>query len=278
MNLLHAIVFGLIQGLTEFLPVSSTAHLTVAENLLLKRSMPLAFDVLLHIGTLAAVMIYFRKDIFSLVQGLFGRNPEGRKLALLLFFAMVPTGVFALLTKPLKESARGHLWLFGVFLIATAAMLWGANYVARKKRGREMREMNTLDALCIGTIQGIGGGFGLSRSGSTISVGVFRGINLSESTRFSFILGIPTIAAAGLMEGRYLIKSVFLDGGLNQNELFPVGSSNPLLLCAIGICTAGISGFFAIRLLDQLTRRPRLIGFVVYCYIAGMAIISLGTN
>jgi len=238
--------------------------------------MPLAFDVLLHVGTLAALAIYFRKDISTVMQGIFGKNAEGLRLAWLLFLAMVPTGVLAIATKSLKESAKEHLWLYGVFLVITAVMLWGANYLAKRKQGRAMAEMNEMDAMCIGAIQGLGGGFGLSRSGSTISVGVFRGVQLSESTRFSFLLGIPTIAAAALVEGRHLLKSLFQNATLAQGGLFPAGSSNPLMLCIVGVCAAGVSGYLAIGLLDRFTKRPRLGVFVIYCLIAGIAIIFLG--
>jgi undecaprenyl-diphosphatase len=249
--------------------------------------MPLAFDVLLHVGTVVAMLIYFRKDILKVLLGMLGRDPAGLRLAWLLFLAMIPTGVFALLTKSLKESAKEQLWLYGVFLIITAALLWCANYLAKKKQGRGISEMNALDALCIGSIQGLGGGFGLSRSGSTISVGVFRGINLSESTRFSFLLGIPTIIAAALVEGRYIVRP-FIDPSLKwswhhlnpyfDSSFFPPGSSSPILLCIVGVCAAGVSGYFAIGLLDRFTRSPRLGGFVIYCLIAGAVIISFGIN
>jgi len=275
-SILYAVILGLVQGLTEFLPVSSTAHLTVAENLLLGTSMPLAFDVLLHVGTLVALLIYYREDILKVLKGVLGKDAEGLKLAWLLFLAMIPTGVLAMATKPLKESAKGHLWLYGIFLLLTAAMLWGANYLARRRQGRAVAEMNTLDALCIGAIQGLGGGFGLSRSGSTISVGVFRGISLSESMRFSFLLSIPTIIAATLVEGRHLFKAILQGAALAQSELFLNGSSNPFIFCIVGVCAAGVSGYFAISLLDRFTSRPRLSGFVIYCVIAGIAIIYMG--
>jgi undecaprenyl-diphosphatase len=221
-------------------------------------------------------MIYYREDILKVLKGIFGKDAEGLKLAWLLFLAMIPTGILAMATKPLKELAKGHLWLYGIFLVLTAAMLWGANYLAKRKQGRALAEMNASDALCIGAIQGLGGGFGLSRSGSTISIGVFRGIQLSESMRFSFLLSIPTIIAAALVEGRHLVKALFQSAAPVQGGLFPDGSSNPLLLCIVGVCVAGISGYFAISLLDRLTVRPRLSGFVIYCLIAGIAIISLG--
>ena len=136
MNLLHAILLGLVQGLTEFLPVSSTAHLTMVENLMLGRSMPLAFDVLLHVGTLLALCVYFRKEIAQVLRGLVGRDLEGRRLALWLFIAMIPTGIFGMLTRHMKETAKDHIWIYGVCLLLTAGMLWVANELSKKRAGR----------------------------------------------------------------------------------------------------------------------------------------------
>ena len=190
MNLLHAILLGLIQGLTEFLPVSSTAHLTLAEHLMFSgRPMPLAFDVLLHVGTLVALMIYFRRDLVQVVMGCLGMDKEGRKLAIWLFVAMIPTGIFGLATRGVKEAAKEHLWVYGIGLLCTAGMLFVANRLSQQRvnlheqdlPGRGLQDLRAMDALAVGTIQGIGGGFGLSRSGSTISVGVFRGLKLPAS-------------------------------------------------------------------------------------------------
>lgn len=276
MTLWHAILLGLVQGLTEFLPVSSTAHLTVAENLLVGRSMPLAFDVLLHAGTLAALCVYFRKELRRILSGLLGGDPEGRRLGLWLAAAMVPTGILALATKPLKEAQKGHLWVYGCFLLATAALLWAANRMARKDGGREISEVRLRDALAIGTIQGLGGGFGLSRSGSTIAMGVFSGLKLPASARFSFLLGIPTIGAAALMEGRHLAGPLLKGQPLPPEMAFPAGSAHPALLCGAGILVAGLAGYGAIGLLDRFTRTPRLQGFAAYCALAGLAVIALG--
>ena len=274
MDLIIATLLGIVQGLTEFLPVSSTAHLTIAENVFLGESLPLAFDALLHAGTLAALMVYFRRELIKVALGLIGRDSEGARLAWLLFIAMIPTGILAMSTKPFKEAAKGYIWLYGAFLIVTAMMLWGANYLAKRRQGRAMAEMNVWDALCIGAIQGLGGGFGLSRSGSTISVGVFRGINLSESTRFSFLLGIPTIAAASIVEGGHLVKEMLQnDGGVQRAAWFHSGTASPILLSVIGVCAAGISGYFALGLLNRFTLKPRLGGFVIYCFVVGTAIL-----
>lgn len=276
MNLLHALLLGLIQGLTEFLPVSSTAHLTLGENLLLGQSMPLAFDVLLHVGTLVALCVYFRRELGQVLAGVIGRDAEGRILAGWLLLAMVPTGIFALSTKHLKEAQKGHFWIYGLFLLLTAAMLFAANRISARRKGRELGALNAWDALAVGTIQGLGGGFGLSRSGSTICMGVFRGLELPASARFSFLLGIPTITAAALVEGRKLVKPLLSGQPLPADMAFPVGSGNPALLCLAGVLMAAVSGYLAIGLLDRFTRRPRLNGFAAYCLGAGLLILVLG--
>ena len=287
MNLLHAILLGLIQGLTEFLPVSSTAHLTLAEHLMFGGNpMPLAFDVLLHVGTLGALMIYFRRELIQIVQGCFGRDMEGRKLAIWLFVAMIPTGIFGLATKGVKEAAKEHLWVYGLGLLGTAVLLFAANRLSRQRRnfndqdlaGRDIQNLRAMDALAVGTIQGLGGGFGLSRSGSTIAVGVFRGLKLPESTRFSFLLGMPTIAAAAVVELRGLLKPLLKHQPLPADLAFPAGSLSPILLCVVGVITAGISGYMAIGLLDRFTRKPRLNGFAVYCLGLGLVMLTLSAT
>jgi undecaprenyl-diphosphatase len=287
MNLLHAILLGLIQGLTEFLPVSSTAHLTLAEHLMFGgRPMPLAFDVLLHVGTLVALMIYFRRELLQVVMGCFGRDKEGRRLALWLFLAMIPTGIFGLATKSMKEAAKEHLWVYGVGLLCTAVLLFFANRMSRERvnpqdqdlAGRDLADLRAMDALAVGTIQGIGGGFGLSRSGSTISMGVFRGLKLPASARFSFLLGMPTIAAAAAVELRGLLKPLLKHQPLPADMAFPPGSLSPILLCTVGVIAAAISGYLAIGLLDRFTRRPRLNGFAVYCLGLGLVMLALGAS
>ena len=277
MTLLIAIVLGLIQGLTEFLPVSSTAHLTLAENLLLHQSMPLAFDVLLHVGTLLALIVYFRGEINRMVRGIFGQDPEGRRLAGWLLLAMVPTVVFGFLTRHLKEEAKDHLWIYGLCLLLTAALLYKANEQSQRREGRELRAIGPWDALAIGSIQGLGGGFGLSRSGSTIAVGVFRGLRLPDATRFSFLLGMPTILGAAVLEGAHIVKPLLRHQPLPADVAFPAGSISPAVACVAGVAVAAVSGYFAIGLLDRFTRKPRLNPFAFYCLCAGALMIILGT-
>jgi len=287
MHLLHATLLGLIQGLTEFLPVSSTAHLTLAEHLMFRgQPMPLAFDVLLHVGTLVALFIYFRRELLQVLMGCIGRDAEGRRLAVWLFVAMIPTGIFGLATRGVKEAAKEHLWVYGIGLLCTAAMLAVANRMSQARTnpqnqdlaGRDLHDLRALDALAVGTIQGIGGGFGLSRSGSTISIGVFRGLKLPTSARFSFLLGIPTIAAAAAVELRGLLKSLLRHQPLPPDLAFPPGSASPVVLCVVGVAVAAISGYFAIGLLDRFTRRPRLNGFALYCLGLGLVMLALGAT
>ena len=287
MNLFHAILLGLIQGLTEFLPVSSTAHLTLAEHLMFSgRPMPLAFDVLLHGGTLIALVIYFRRELIQLVMGCLGRDAEGRQLAIWLFLAMIPTGIFGLATRGMKEAAKEHLWVYGIGLVCTSGLLFLANRLSRERSdlhsddqaGRGIGDLRASDALAVGSIQGIGGGFGLSRSGSTIAMGVFKGLRLPTSARFSFLLGIPTIGAAAVLELRGLLKPLLMGQPLPADLAFPPGSASPGLLCAAGVIAAAISGYLAIGLLDRFTRKPRLNGFAVYCLGLGLVMLVLGTT
>ena len=283
MTLMIAIILGLVQGLTEFLPVSSTAHLTLAENLLLRRSMPLAFDVLLHVGTLVALVIYFRRELLEVLMGFLGRNPEGRRLGLWLLVAMVPTVIFGYLTRTAKEWAKGHIWVYGLFLLVTAILLYLANERSKRHEqgegggGRDLHQVGAWDALSIGSIQGLGGGFGLSRSGSTICVGVFRGLKLPSATRFSFLLGIPTIIGAATLEGWHIVKPLIHHLPLAAEDQFPVGSISPALACVVGVAVSAIAGYFAIGLLDRFTRKPKLGPFAFYCLCVGALLVILGT-
>jgi undecaprenyl-diphosphatase len=233
-----------------------------------------------------ALVIYFRRELWQLVMGCFGRDKEGRKLAVWLFVAMLPTGLFGLATRGVKEAAKEHLWVYGLGLLGTSALLFAANRISRQRvnlhgedlAGRDIQDLRAMDALAVGTIQGLGGGFGLSRSGSTICLGVFRGLKLPASARFSFLLGMPTIAAAAVVELRGLLKPLLKHQPLPADLAFPPGSAAPMLLCVVGVIAAAIAGYFAIGLLDRFTRKPRLNGFAVYCLAMGLVMLTLGAT
>jgi undecaprenyl-diphosphatase len=209
--------------------------------------------------------------------GLVGRDPAGLSLAGWLLVAMVPTVAFGFATRPLKQAAKGHLWVYGVFLLVTALLLYTANARAKRREGRALGAVGRWDALAIGSIQGLGGGFGLSRSGSTIAMGVYGGLDLPASVRFSFLLGIPTIFGAAVLEGSKLLKPFLLHQTLPADLAFPAGSISPALACAVAVVVAGVSGYLAIGLLDRFTRRPRLNPFAIYCLCLGILLIVLGT-
>jgi undecaprenyl-diphosphatase len=212
------------------------------------------------------------------LRGIAGADPEGRMMALWLLLAMVPTAVFAMATRAAKETAKAHVWVYGACLVLTAAILYAANELSKRREGRHLDHMNGLDALAVGAIQGLGGGFGLSRSGSTIAIGAFRGLQLSAATRFSFFLGIPTIAAAALVEGHQLVKPLLHGRALPAEIAFPPGSASPALLYALGVAVAAVSGYAAIGLLDRFTRQLRLNGFAIYCLCGGALLLVLGLS
>jgi undecaprenyl-diphosphatase len=238
--------------------------------------MPLAFDVLLHVGTLAALVVYFRTDLGRMLRGALGQDPEGRRMVGWLFVAMVPTVVFGMLTRQAKETAKEHLWIYGACLLLTALLLTLANRRAQARPGRPVSTLGWRDALSVGTIQGLGGGFGLSRSGSTIAAGVLGGLELPGAVRFSFLLGMPTILGAAVFEGRHLLSPLLKHQPLPPELAFPAGPISPAAACGLAVVVSAVSGYLAIGLLDRLTRRPRLTPFALYCVCAGLLMIALG--
>ena len=157
-------------------------------------------------------------------------------------------------------------------------LLYTANERSKREaHGRDLDQMGAWDALSIGAIQGLGGGFGLSRSGSTICVGVFRGLKLPSATRFSFLLGIPTIIGAATLEGWHILKPILHHQPLPPGDQFPAGAISPALACIVGVIISAISGYFAIGLLDRFTRKPKLAPFAFYCLCVGALLIILGT-
>lgn len=276
MNLWTAILLGIIQGLTEFLPISSTAHLTAAEFLFLGKGMPLLFDVLLHVGTLLALGVYYRSTLRDLLDGFMGRSEAGRSLLKILSLAMIPTIILGLATRGIKDWAKDHLWVYGLGLLLTALLLYVANDKAQKQQPNPagpLRLPKAKAALWVGAIQGLFGGLGVSRSGSTIAMGTFRGLTLQEATRFSFLLAIPTIAAAALFEiGKLITGKISLAEALGQTPSTWLG-----FFCFVGIMASFISGYFSIQFLDRLLQKPKLNGFAFYCLCIGFVLLIFGT-
>jgi undecaprenyl-diphosphatase len=246
MNWLHAVFLGLIQGITEFIPVSSSAHLKIFKTFLglsTGEEMVL-FDLFCHLGTLLALIIYFRKDILE-----FFFYP--RRL-IPVVVALTPLVPFYFLLKPVREALSKPEYL-GFCLIGTAAILYGASLLQKKIKAR----MTIKDALWIGTFQGIALIPGISRSAATIGAGLWRGATPTEAVRFSFLLSLPAVSGGTFLE---LLKA--------KSHLASMSFSLPH--CLIGFATAAIVGLLAVRFAIPLLQKGVLRPFAGYCLIAGI--------
>ncbi|WP_303722284.1 undecaprenyl-diphosphatase UppP [Malonomonas rubra] len=260
MDYLYATLLGLIQGLTEFLPVSSSGHLAIAQHFLPGFEQPgLLFDVLLHFATTLAVIIYFRKDIWKLLSCFFRKDAyavDDRHTFWMIVIGSIPTAIIGLTGKDFFESLFENLLVIGCMLLLTALLL----IVAEKNRndGRNLAQLTTNDALLVGVVQGFAIIPGISRSGSTIACLLLRSVDGEAAARFSFFLALPAIGGAML---------------LSLKDLQSVTSSE-LPAYALGALVAFFSGLFAIRWLMNVVRRKRLVGFAIYCLLVGSSIIG----
>ncbi len=208
MNYLDAIILGIVEGLTEFLPISSTGHLTIAEKILgLQIDDPAVtgFTAVIQMGAIAAVILYFARDIWAIartwVRGLV--QPEWRghrdfRLGWYVIVGTIPVGIVGLALKDVITNDLRSLWVVAIALIAWSAVMWAAERVARQDRGE--KQLNLTDSVVVGLMQCFALIPGVSRSGATISAGLFRGLDRVTATRFSFFLSIPALLAAGLFE------------------------------------------------------------------------------
>lgn len=262
MNWLEALILGIIQGLTEFIPVSSSGHLVLADRLFGVGGGSLAFDVALHGGTLLALIIYFWRDIVGLLRSLF-RASDQTRLAWLLIIATVPAVFAGLLLEDLAEDTfrSGLLVSFNLITIALL-MLWAESQYKRSKKHTALQKTSRNQALTMGFAQALAIVPGVSRSGSTITAGLFAGMDRVAATRFSFLLGIPIIFGA-------FVKSVLFGDGLTQ-----VQDETGVFL--VGILAAFLSGLFAIRFLLKYLAKHSLKVFAYYRITLGIVVIIIG--
>src|SRR5262245_21446802 len=215
MTALHAVVLGLVQGATEFLPVSSSGHLILVPVLLGWPDQGLAFDAAVHLGTVLALLIYFRGEIGSLVAGILAGRPADRRMASALLLASIPAGIAGLAFHHTIETRLRSTMVVAVSTIVWALVLWLADRRAvHAAQVHDLREVGTGRALTVGLAQTLALVPGTSRSGITISAGLFAGLDRSTAARFAFFLGLPVTIAAGLLETRALARA-----GLSGNEL-----------------------------------------------------------
>ena len=251
--MLEAVVWGVVQGVTEFLPVSSSGHLRVIPDLFGLEPPDLSTSAVLHLGTLGAVVAYYRRDVVWVVSGL-RSDPVARRMAAMVVVATIPAGIVGLLFGSAVERFQESAPAVGTALLATGAILLLSRLASGGSRKSE--DLTARDAVVIGLGQALALLPGISRSGMVITAGMARGLSPEESGRFGFIIAIPAILGAGLRE--------FLD--LGAVSIVSVD-------LVVGTVVAGVCGYWAIRLLiDRLTRHS-LTPFAAYCL--GIGLVTL---
>lgn len=261
MSIIEAIILGLVQGLTEFIPVSSSGHLVLLHDAFGITEEALTFDVALHFGTLMALLIYFYKDIILLVQGILGRN-KYRGLAWLLVAATIPAVVAGVALESAAESTFRSSELVAMNMIIVAFLMLAAEAFAKRyKRKERLEQVSIKQGLAVGFAQAAAIVPGVSRSGATITTGLFMGLERVAATRFSFLLGIPIMFGA-------MAKVMLVDDGLSRVD-------NEAGLFAVGIVTAMVSGLFAIRFLLKFLSKHTLAVFAYYRIALGILVLLI---
>ncbi len=257
MSWIEAIILGIVQGLTEFLPVSSSGHLAIGKALFGIETADLSFEVVVHAATVLATIVVFWKDIVKLLQGLFKfqMNPETRYI-LLILLSMIPVFVVGVFFKDYVEDIFGSgLVVVGVALIVTALLLFLSETLTAR-RGGQGEKMSWKSALWMGLAQAVAVIPGLSRSGSTIATGLLCGVSKEEVTRFSFLMVLVPI-----------LGEAFLDVVGGDFAASSVG----VLPLALGFVAAFVSGLFACRVMIAMVKKARLKWFALYCVLVGLA-------
>jgi undecaprenyl-diphosphatase len=266
MDIMTAIILGIVQGLTEFLPVSSSGHLVLMQKIFGVEEPGLFFDTMLHIGTLSAVFVVLWKDIWEILKKII------QPLTLFIIIATIPAVIAALAFKDLIESAFESGQFLGICFLFTSALLVTAEQLAKRSEIKKNGEnMNWIDALIIGVFQAIAIPPGISRSGATISGALFRKLDRDFAARFSFLLSIPAILGALVLQVKDLVKGNNMTAG-ESIETLPVENIG-VLPVIVGTITAAIVGFFAVKMMLKIIREKSLYGFAIYTAAIGILVL-----
>lgn len=254
MNFLNVAILGIVQGITEFLPISSSGHLVIFQHFMnIKEGLTL--NVFLHFGTLLAVVLVFWEDIWAMITF----KKEYRKLTYYVIIGSIPAGVIGILFEDLFERLFSKVTVVGFALLVTGTLLWISDRIEIKERN--MEDMKLADSIVVGFAQAFAIIPGISRSGSTIVGGLFKGLNRQLAAKYSFLLSVPVIGGATV---------------LKLKDLFTVGMGNITVLeLLIGTLSAAIAGYFSIKLLLKLINQEKLSIFAYYCWILGLSIIFI---
>ncbi len=262
MTIIQAVVLGLVQGLTEFLPISSSGHLVLIQNFFGLNQPQLIFDIFVHFGTMCAVLLFFSKDIRAILSNIstikdIHTNPHTRMLWLIII-ASLPTFVIAFIFSVKFIHAFNSVYLVSVMLLITGVLLWYSETIISENK--KIFQMNFKHALIIGAVQGLAVTPGISRSGSTIATGLFCGIDRELAARFSFLLSVPAISAAFLMAVSQLLRTGF-------------NLSISIACLIIGTLVSFVSGYYALKILFIFIRKKKLWVFAAYCWIVGSLLL-----
>jgi undecaprenyl-diphosphatase len=261
MELIQIIILGIIQGLTEFLPVSSSGHLILTPLVFNFNDQGLALDAILHLGTLIAIIIFFKKDLLEIFKGLFDRERDTHRIAWCIMAASLPAGLIGLFFAEWIESNLRSPTFVAINLLIWSAVFYIADRSAKKENQSELKELKFSQIFFIGCAQAIALLPGTSRSGITIAAGLFGNLNHTTATRFSFLLGAPIIFAAGMHK---LISFISQPNALQ-------GYTHLHLIVGLGV--SFLVGLLAIKLLLKIVEKVGLLPFIIYRVILAVAIL-----
>lgn len=258
MEITHSLILGILQGLTEFLPISSSGHLVVVQSLLkVPESMVISFDIAVHLGTLTAVLAYFRDDLLGLARGLVSREGRSLRLTFYLIIGTIPAVIFGIGAKSYLEGLFGNPAATAFQLLINGLILIIADYLTGE---RNLDQLRTGDAWWIGIGQAIAIIPGISRSGATIAAGLWRKLSRPAAARYSFLLSIPAILGAGLLDSPNLVN-----GGYQQ-----IGAA----AFWTGFISSALAGYLVIKFFLAYLQHGTLKLFGYYCLaFGGMALI-----
>jgi undecaprenyl-diphosphatase len=250
MEVYQAFILGLFQGLTEFLPVSSSGHLVIGQKILGLEQPPVLFDILVHLGTLLAIIFYFNKRIIKFYQ-------KSKNLGLI-FVASLPAVLAGLFLNDYLETIFNSLKIVGLCLFLTAGLLFFSQSLKNLDRiSKGLKKMKVLDAFIIGLLQSLALLPGVSRSGSTIVAGLTRGFKRKSAFAFSFYLGLPAMLGAAALQIPEMCKN-----------------GDQVGMALVGLITAAVTGFVALKLLEKVVLKGKLFFFGLYCFILGLIILA----
>jgi undecaprenyl-diphosphatase len=276
MTALEAIILGIIQGLTEFLPVSSSGHLVLFQKMFGLKQAELFFDVGAHLGTLVAVIIVFRREVKKIITALVQlvssaglkenflqriESDSQLKMALLIVIGSIPTAILGFLFADIADRLFASGRITGLMLIVTGLLLWLTRRTSASGDQARGDRLTLKNAFIIGIVQGLAIIPGISRSGSTISIGLLLGIDREMAARYSFLLSIPAIIGAGLLS---------LKNGFSQTDL-------AIRAALLGAFAAALVGYVALKSMLQMVKKGHLHIFAPYCWLVGILAIIFST-